>query len=97
MAEKAVPEFKIGDRVEWSSQSQGSRLVKRGVVVKIVEAGAPPPEEWKSNLPRKVRSYVIGEVEAQRYEKKGGEVKKVFKKTSQTYWPVPSLLKLRAK
>lgn len=38
-------EFKLGDVVQWTSQSQGCKKTKRGKIVQIVPAGKSPKLE----------------------------------------------------
>lgn len=56
--------FKIGDKVTWQSQSQGSWKTKVGTVARIVPPGwTPGPTVFRrlksSGLPRDHESYVV--------------------------------------
>lgn len=79
-------QFKIGDKVKWSSQSQGFRREKQGEVVEVVAAGQRPNRERFDMLyrgsgcgwGRKRESYVVNighPAHAPKY-----------------YWPIESLL-----
>ena len=55
-------EFKVGDRVEWTSQAGGSTRTKRGAVVEVVKRGeAPAPISKNRNpgMPRDHESYLV--------------------------------------
>ena len=61
--------MKIGDRVEWTSQSAGCKTTKRGLIVETVPAGTPPetcvPDGFRCGSPsgfgirRNHESYLI--------------------------------------
>jgi hypothetical protein len=74
-----VLDLKMGDEVEWTSQSAGISTTKRGKVEKVVRAGVTPPKLSKNANPGRYRdhdSYLI------RVKGKG------------LYWPRISLLKV---
>lgn len=97
-AKKDEKKFVVGDRVKWSSQSQGSRKEKVGDVVAVLAPGdsasifsddltkahnAKPLVD--PGLPRKIESYIV-------------LVPHSGKGKGQLYWPVPSVLeKARSK
>jgi len=41
-AEKVIPSFVLGDRVSWTSQSQGSKRTKTGTIVEVVRTLGKP-------------------------------------------------------
>ena len=48
MDNETVPGFRIGDAVEWESQSGSYRKKKKGVIFDVVPAGgAPDPKELR--------------------------------------------------
>jgi len=60
--------FRIGDVVEWTSQSSGSSLTKRGIVTEVIVPGTRPdrirfPGLYRSTaligMPRNHESYVV--------------------------------------
>ena len=58
--------MKVGDRVQWVSQSQGHRKEKLGVIVEIVPAGMPiegikHAEKFRHDLGtrKNYRSYIV--------------------------------------
>lgn len=75
--------MKLGDTVEWSSQSQGKWTSKRGQIVDVIPAGVRPsrglwPSLWNGAGPgngRNHESYVV-------------------KVGAKFYWPVASGLKV---
>jgi len=81
--------FNKGDQVHWSSQSNGTNLIKSGIVIAIIKAGECPPVpqnylkthrvQYAGIRPRNHTSYLI---EVKRYSKKGKELEKPF-----IYWP----------
>lgn len=78
-------QFKLGDKVKWSSQAQGFRREKQGEVVEVVAAGQRPNRERFETLyragcgwGRKRESYVVNTAHPARAPK--------------YYWPVESLL-----
>jgi hypothetical protein len=72
-------EFKIGDGVEWTSQSAGTKTTKRGKVVHVLPAGCVPPKLSKNSNPGGYRDHISYLV---RVKGKG------------LYWPKASYLKL---
>jgi hypothetical protein len=80
--------FKLGDKVKWSSQSQGFRRDKQGVVVQVVGILERPNHEQFQTLYRGCgcgygrthESYVVNTAQPNRAPK--------------YYWPVASLLSL---
>jgi hypothetical protein len=74
-----VTEFKIGDEVEWTSQSAGTKTTKRGKVVHVLPAGKGPGKISKNSNPGAARDHVSYLV---RVKGKG------------LYWPKASYLKL---
>lgn len=83
--------FMIGDRVQWSSQAQGTHLKKWGTVVQIIpEQSVPdlsgfPFREFgcpSFGLGRKGESYLVR-----------ADVKIGSKARPKLYWPVASLLR----
>lgn len=75
--------FKIGDKVQWTSQSGGSSKTKIGMVVKIIKNGSrPSPDEIR--YPGRARyhdSYLVSV--------KTGKTEKAKEKL---YWPIVSKL-----
>lgn len=50
-------QWKVGDHVEWESQSGGYYAVKRGTVVVVVPAGTNPGEMSKNRNPGAARDH----------------------------------------
>lgn len=83
--------FKVGDKVKWSSQAQGSWRTKTGTVVEVVSPGNLPTRERFVSLytgagcgsPRKHESYVV-EVYANPEKKTGRSF----------YWPLANKLRI---
>ena len=74
--------FMVSDRVQWTSQAQGSWIEKIGTVVEVVPAGKRPekiPSGSGWGFARKHLSYVV-------------EVDQGGRRRPKLYWPVASLL-----
>lgn len=86
--------FKVGDRVTWTSQSQGSTTTKSGEIIAIVPAGSTPhrimlPDKYRNcrcmydGMRRDHESYIVAVIPG-----------KTGKASPQLYWPRVSLLSL---
>jgi hypothetical protein len=83
--------FKVGDRVEWVSQSQGYTKSKSGEVVEVVPAGHTPATKY-SDLYRGA-----GPGNSRRHESYVVAVRKVTRlprASVKHYWPIVSKLTL---
>lgn len=79
--------FKIGDKVEWTSQAGGSWSTKRGEVIEVVPPRMEPAIRLKGmGYPRDHESYIVRTYEIQRYSG--------VKKESRLYWPRVAALEL---
>jgi hypothetical protein len=79
--------IKVGDKVEWTSQSGGITRTKRGVIVEVVPPRSNPRMTitgagmWRDHVSYAVRASVIDGSEAQ-------------KKRTKLYWPRVGSLRL---
>lgn len=76
-------QFKVGDKVEWSSQANASWKSKIGTVVQVVPAKTfpkPLPKRYGGGDVRNHESYVVDIRPSERHK-------------PNTYWPVASKLK----
>jgi hypothetical protein len=70
--------YRVGDRVEWTSQAGGHARTKRGVVIEVVPPGRDPTTKRRgAGMYRDHESYVVRAVALGRAS---GE-------HSATYWP----------
>lgn len=82
--QKTTREFKIGDRVTWESQAQGSTTKKTGTVIEVV-GWRRRPSTIRHDGTRDHESYVV---EVQPPPTKRGRARKPVR-----YWPVVSKLR----
>lgn len=74
--------FKVGDFVQWTSQSAGTVTTKQGKVIQVVPPGGAPEGVRRPGTSRNHESYVV----RASYDLTNG------KKRSKTYWPIASKL-----
>lgn len=88
-----MSDFKVGDRVFWTS----SYTEKIGTVIEVVKPGSPPQthKTVESRFARDKQSYVIGNVRAKKYVARLACY--AFTPVKGTYWPHASLLRLARK